>query len=90
MWRRVSRYLMERWMMCRDTAASADTLMTTGHSGRGTCSVRERQATHVFLWPGLDLAQSTKREGDQIFITREGHSTLLLYILKIIFNNNNQ
>ncbi|KAL1246603.1 hypothetical protein QQF64_034566 [Cirrhinus molitorella] len=30
MWRRVSRYLMERWKMCRGTAASADTLMTTG------------------------------------------------------------
>ncbi len=50
---------------------------------------RERQVTHVvLLWPGLDLAQSTKREGDKIFIMREGHSTLLIYILKIIFNNN--
>lgn len=50
---------------------------------------RETQATHVFLlWPGLHLTQSTKREGDKILIMCEGHSTLILYILKIIFNNN--
>lgn len=31
-------------MMCRYTAASGDTLMTTGHSGRKTGRERERQA----------------------------------------------